>query len=631
MNNNSSYASHKKTSQSPNSNYINMSEASSIFVHAIPETGRLLPSASRWNSIEVEFGSIFPSSKPHDDTISKYSKSYSFRLAIADRSRFKRFVFINIASVLLIIVAVLLFVFLHHKHHDRGPSSNLPLVLEHTLSFFDAQKSGILPRNNPVKFRGDSGLNDVDIKRNNASLVGGFYDSGSNIKFSFTTAYTVTLLSWSVAEYHEKYSAMGQLDHVKDIIKWGSDYLLKLFVPGDSEDEGLIYSQVGSTDTSTNPNNDITCWQRPEDMTYSRPISTCTTSASDLAGEITAALSAASLIFIENKAYSNRLVQTAQKLFNSAKNNKNQGTYSSNKECGDASRDFYKSTSFLDELAWGSTWLFFATGDFSHLQYATETFQLALNDTVSDNRVFDWNNKIAANAILLTRLRYLHDPGYPYEDTLKHCSEMIDAIMCSYLSPPKWMGWVKTVTPGGLILPSPFNISSSLQFASTASFLSKLYSDYLNILQVPARSCSANSFSPQALKNFADSQINYILGKNPMKMSYVVGFGDRYPKQVHHRAASIPWDGKHYNCSEGEKWRLSKDPNPNTLLGAMVAGPSYDDKFTDQRDQPKFTEPTIARNAGLVAALAALVDPSFLGMSKFNGGIDQDRIFAKIT
>lgn len=25
---------------------------------------------------------------------------------------------------------------------------------------------------------------------------------------------------------------------------------------------------------------------------------------------------------------------------------------------------------------------------------------------------------------------------------------MIDAIMCSYLSPPKWMGWVKTVTPG---------------------------------------------------------------------------------------------------------------------------------------------------------------------------------------
>jgi len=126
-------------------------------------------------------------------------------------------------------------------------------------------------------------------------------------------------------------------------------------------------------------------------------------------------------------------------------------------------------------------------------------------------------------------------------------------------------------------------------------------------------------------------QVNYILGDNPMKMSYVVGFGDHYPKQVHHRAASIPWDGKHYSCSDGEKWKESKDPNPNVLLGAMVAGPTMDDKFIDRRDQPKYTEATIAGNAGLVAALAALVDPSSVGMSRFNGGMDQNGIFANIS
>ena len=134
-------------------------------------------------------------------------------------------------------------------------------------------------------------------------------------------------------------------------------------------------------------------------MTYDRPVSTCGTSATDLAGEIAAALAAASLVFNQNKAYSNQLIRAAQGLFDSAKNNKNHGTYSSNKECGGEASGFYNSTSYLDELAWGSTWLFFATGDFSRLQYATDTFQLALNDKALDNRVFDWNNKIAANAV----------------------------------------------------------------------------------------------------------------------------------------------------------------------------------------------------------------------------------------
>ena len=79
-----------------------------------------------------------------------------------------------------------------------------------------------------------------------ADLVGGFYDSGNNIKFSFPKAYTVTLLSWTVIEYHEKYADIGELDHVKDIIKWGSDYLLKVFVPPNSSISlsAKLYSQV---------------------------------------------------------------------------------------------------------------------------------------------------------------------------------------------------------------------------------------------------------------------------------------------------------------------------------------------------------------------------------------------------
>ena len=115
-----------------------------------------------------------------------------------------------------------------------------------------------------------------------------------------------------------------------------------------------------------------------------------------------------------------------------------------------------------------------------------------------------------------------------------------------------------------------------------------------------------------------------------MKMSYMVGFGRQYPNQVHHRGASIPWDGHRYSCEEGDKWLQSKDPNPNILVGAMVAGPDQTDKFVDQRDNPGFTEPSISSNAGLVAALVALHDPPPSHSSGINLGIDIPGLFENI-
>ena len=70
------------------------------------------------------------------------------------------------------------------------------------------------------------GLTDDAIRR---SLVGGYYDAGDAIKFNFPMSFAMTMLSWSVIEYSDKYEAAGELDHVKGIIKWGTDYLLKTF------------------------------------------------------------------------------------------------------------------------------------------------------------------------------------------------------------------------------------------------------------------------------------------------------------------------------------------------------------------------------------------------------------------
>ena len=101
-----------------------------------------------------------------------------------------------------------------------------------------------------------------------------------------------------------------------------------------------------------------------------------------------------------------------------------------------------------------------------------------------------------------------------------------------------------------------------------------------------------------------------------------MGYGTHYPKHVHHRGASIPKNGRRYGCKGGWKWRDSRKPNPNTIVGAMVAGPDRHDGFRDVRSNYNYTEPTLVGNAGLVAALISL--------SGEGSGIDKNTIFSAV-
>ncbi|KAL4559153.1 hypothetical protein LXL04_031287 [Taraxacum kok-saghyz] len=69
-------------------------------------------------------------------------------------------------------------------------------------------------------------------------------------------------------------------------------------------------------------------------------------------------------------------------------------------------------------------------------------------------------------------------------------------------------------------------------------------------------------------------QVSYIFGDNPLGMSYVVGYGNNYPKQVHHRGASIAWDHQWHSCAEGSAWlnssRKSQLPIENIIGGILL-------------------------------------------------------------
>ncbi|KAJ6846677.1 endoglucanase 10-like [Iris pallida] len=516
---------------------------------------------------------------------------------------------------LLVGLVMLIIKTIPHHHKPPPPLDDYTQALRKALMFFNAQKSGPIGKHNNVSWRGNSGmkdgLSDDSVRKN---LVGGYYDAGDAIKFNFPMAYAMTMLSWSVIEYSAKYEAAGELGHVKDIIKWGTDYFLKTF-NSSADTIDRIVAQVGQGDTSKGPGpNDHYCWVRPEDIAYPRPVYECH-SCSDLAAEMAAALAAASIVFKDSKTYSEKLVHGAKTLFKFGRNQR--GRYSAG---GSDAAIFYNSTSYWDEFVWGGAWMYYATGNVSYLTLAT-TPGIAKHAGAfwggPDYGVFSWDNKLIGAQVLLSRLRLFLSPGYPYEEILRTFHNQSSLVMCSYL--PMYTSFNRT--RGGLIQlnhgrPQP------LQYVANAAFLASVFSDYLEAADTPGWYCGPNFYSIDVLRNFAKRQIDYILGNNPQKMSYLVGYGKRYPKHVHHRGASIPKNGVRYNCKGGWKWRDSKKPNPNTIVGAMVAGPDRHDGFRDVRTNYNYTEPTLAGNAGLVAALVSL--------SGVKTGIDKNTIFSAV-
>ncbi|XP_076902991.1 endoglucanase 1-like [Bidens hawaiensis] len=158
-------------------------------------------------------------------------------------------------------------------------------------------------------------------------------------------------------------------------------------------------------------------------------------------------------------------------------------------------------------------------------------------------------------------------------------------------------------TPGGLFYKQG---ESNLQYVTTSSFLLLTYAKYLASNGGQA-SCGTSMVTSETLVVQAKNQIDYILGDNPMKMSYMVGFGDKYPICIHHRGASVPSVHDHpgrISCEEGHQYFSSGSPNPNVHVGAIVGGPDSNDKYGDDRSNYSESEPATYINAPFVGAVA---------------------------
>ncbi|NET10390.1 MAG: glycosyl hydrolase family 9 [Symploca sp. SIO2B6] len=442
---------------------------------------------------------------------------------------------------------------------SNSSSINYGEALQKSFLFYEAQRSGVLLEDQRVAWRGDSALTDgQDV---GVDLTGGYYDAGDHVKFGFPMAASMTLLSWGVLEYEDGYEQSGQLDEALEAIKWGTDFLLKAH-ESNAQGTQAFWGQVGDG------NVDHAYWGPAENMTMARPAFKIDRQnpGSDLAGESAAALAAASIAFRDSHpAYADELLSEAIQLYDFADTYR--GKYS---DSIPNAQSFYNSWSgYSDELSWGAAWLYKATGDETYLDQAKANYQ-----GINPGWTHNWDDKSYGAAVILAQetddSRYEQD----VERWLDHWSNN--------------SGNGIQHTDGGLAWLSQWG---SLRYSANTAFLAGIYSDTVG---------GSTTAKRQHYSDFAEGQVDYLLGENPRNASYMVGFGDNSPQNPHHRS------------SHGGSWATFRSPAPNDhiLYGALVGGPGSADDFDYVDDRTDFIRNEVALdyNAAFTGAIARMYD-----------------------
>jgi hypothetical protein len=438
-----------------------------------------------------------------------------------------------------------------------------------SLYFYDGQQCGTEVDENCLTWRGNchtydatASLNDAQgltatekavIKEANGGsdtvdVSGGFHDAGDHLKFTMTMAYSSTNLAWAYYQYPQAFEETGSKDHLFDILKEMCDYFMKVTYLDDNDDVVTFCYMVGG-------DQDHNEWSSPETQTMNRPTYWATKSknSTDTACQMAAALASASMALKEVDAdYANECLKYANALqeFGSTYVN---ATY-------DGVGSYYSSGSQKDDIAWGDLWCHLANGTIS--SYSPIVPQDGVYNGEYDYWVYSWDKLWGGYSTLLSQLGF----GTSFTNEVKF--EM-DKLNTNYSQAyyPIGGGWG----------------------ASRYNCAWQMYAmEY------------ADATGNDQYYTYAKSQMDYLLGDNPQGRSYLIGYSDTYPVNIHHRAANP-----------------NKSSATYTLYGALVGGPTdANGSYDDSTDSYSCTEPALDYNGSFIMAIAGLYN-------KYGDGTDE--------
>lgn len=422
----------------------------------------------------------------------------------------------------------------------KAASIDYNLALKDAVTFYDANKCGKdAGEDNAFSWRG--ACHTTDGKDVGLDLSGGYHDCGDHVKFGITQGYAASVLAWSYYSYKDSFAKSGSEEKMLQTLKHFCDYFMKCH-----PNSNVFYYQLGDG------NQDHAYWGAPEKQGSRQTMFKVGggDKGADVCGEAAAALAIMSMTYPDS-AYASKCLDYAKSLYKLGK---------ANEGCSQG-QSFYTSSSFKDDMAWAAVWLNKATGDSSYISDA-KSYLADKNGPHTDEWTMCWDNMWIPADLMM----YEITKDTSYKAAVEH---NLDA----------WYNSIQK-TPGGLVY---LNQWGCLRYAAAQSMVAI---EYYGLTK------------DAAAKSFATKQINYILGENPNNYSYIIGYGSKYPKHPHHRAANG------YTYADSGNLREAK----NLLLGALVGGPSsFGDNYTDNAQDYTASEVGIDYNAGFVGAVAGLI------------------------
>lgn len=460
--------------------------------------------------------------------------------------------------------------------NESSINSNYVKLLNYSMLFYEAQRSGKLPDNNRIPWRKDSAL--TDGEDNGVSLTEGYYDAGNYLKFTVPLAYTLTMLSWGGIEWIDSYRRANLMNDFRDTVKWGTDWIIKAH-----PEPNVLYVQVGIGEVDNN------YWGPDTGIPLPRPSFMVNNSApgTDAAALTSAALSSASILFREHfndSQYADLLLSHAYVLQNFAETAQPYQPYSI---AVPAAAKYYNTNTYKSQLVYGNLWLYKASKNSTYLRRANELYDQYNTSLVLG--VMDWSDPTGATLVLGATLdsEKYRDTAMNYFDRVIGTSNT-SSRLCNY-------------TEGGLLYCKGYSDHNSVMPPLNMGML-------IAVMKKSFPSLVGSSYT-----NFIQKQLNYLLGENKMFSPYVCGVHKNSPKNPHHAGASGGTDLKKINTSP--KYMA------HVLYGAVIGGPDKDDNFYDIRNDYRQTEVAIDYNAPYQSLMAYQIsinaaDPPYVNITQ---------------
>ncbi|MCI6560353.1 MAG: glycoside hydrolase family 9 protein [Oscillospiraceae bacterium] len=486
---------------------------------------------------------------------------------------------------------------------DSGLDYDYARALQYSIYFYDANMCGTdVSENNQLSWRGDCHTYDSKVPMQPASegegyrngtnlsqsfmdkykdildpdgdgcidVAGGFHDAGDHVKFGMPENYAAATLGWGYYEFRDSYVKTGQDGHIETILRYFNDYLMKCtFRDADGTVIAHCY-QVGEGGI------DHAVWEAPEVDTMVRPawFLTAEKPQTDYVASAAGSLALNYLNFKDSDPeYAEKSLDYAKALWKFA--NDNPKELSDN---ADGPMQFYNSSKWEDDYCWAGAWLFLCTEDTSYLNDLMPYVDLY----APSGYCYNWNDMWGGAISLLGII----DQTYPELELQnmyrtvnnKTQYEPADFWEQVYKCYPTWKA---LETPGGYAF---LSVWGSARYNTAMQFIGMIYDKY------------NNNGKPGEFSQWAQEQMHYIMGDNPLDRCYIVGYNEKSVRYPHHRAAS--------GLLSAEDTREQR----HVLYGALAGGPDGNDEHHDTTNDWIYNEVTIDYNAAFVGACAGLYE-----------------------